>query len=158
MCEILVHPTSQVEICKEPSGKITPSATSIIIEESFATAFALKHMKDSKYFTQLLEFVDNQSIQYKYGHYIYNKYKESIECLMLFYKFIKYLRITSNKQNLLPISLDEIKKIVNLKDTELEDKCMKLADDLGYQWYPETLNDLLNLSISFECKDKKKGK
>ena len=147
MCEILVHPVldKYIDIIDEkPSGKITPSATSIIIEESFATAFALKNMKGSKYFEQLLEFVDNQPIQYKYGHYIYDKYEKCIEHFMVFYKFIKYLRITSNKQDLPPISLDEIEKVIDIKNEyKLESKCIDLVKKMGYEWIPEELRKLL---------------
>ena len=61
----------------------------IIAEESIATAFALKVMKKSRYYKKLLNFVEDQPSQYKYGKVIYEKFGDGIEGLMYLWRIAK---------------------------------------------------------------------
>jgi len=75
----------------------------IVIEESLATAFALKVMKRSKQFSKIQKFVENQPIQYKFGLKVFEVFENSIELLMILWKMSK---ITGDKKTIYQILLD----------------------------------------------------
>ncbi|MDF1878404.1 hypothetical protein JHD46_01980 [Sulfurimonas sp. SAG-AH-194-C20] len=72
MCEILAGNLKKVsESCK--------TAKYIILEESFATAIALKYLKKSNDYKKLEKFVENQAPQYRYGLEILESYEDNLE-------------------------------------------------------------------------------
>ena len=66
------------------------SASYVLIEESLATAIALKKMKNIADYDKLEDFVKHQPTQYRYGLELLNKYEKDIENIMILWKLSKY--------------------------------------------------------------------
>jgi len=98
----------------------------IVIEESLATAFALKVIKRSRQFLKIQKFVENQPIQYKFGLKVFEIFENSIELLMILWKMSK---ITGNKKTIYQILLNlewdnyvECKKFTEMLYNEKDEK------------------------------------
>ena len=65
------------------------NAVYVLIEESLATAMALKKMKNISEYEILEKFVRSQPLQYRFGLYLMDKHEGCIEILMQIWKDIK---------------------------------------------------------------------
>lgn len=105
------------------------SASYELIEESLATAVALKRMKNIPDYDKLEKFVMNQPTQYRYGLDLLNKYEKNIENIMIIWKLSKCL-----EQN----------------EFDTEDKDFNSWDEVFVLFYTLTDNELF---LSQEAKD-----
>ena len=80
MCPILANTSN----CK-PEKRIAY----LIIEESLATAVALKRIKNLSDYPQIEKFVRNQPFQYRYGLHVLQTYSNDVEKIMILWKRYK---------------------------------------------------------------------
>jgi len=72
------------------------TASYVLLEESLATAIALKKMRSTAEYSKLEQFVNAQALQYRYGLELLNQYENKIEYMMIVWKALKCSKIAHN--------------------------------------------------------------
>ena len=96
----------------------------VLIEESLATAYALKVFSSDKEFSKLKMFVRHQPIQYMLGLKVFDRFKDVIELLMLRWRFEKLINdfpLSVNFNRFARFLFDKMKiNVKNRENKELE--------------------------------------
>ncbi len=135
---ILIHEYAHAYMYSVCSANLTTDVTKsvqhVIIEESLATAVALKYMQDLPEYTKLVSFVERQAIQYRIGLDFLSNFSDLLEELMMIWKINKGEEGWAEKRF---ISLYENKNFnleafgMSLKYEKTVKKIGKYADLLG---------------------------
>ena len=100
---VKIHEYAHASMCPKLAGENCyiniNKASYILLEESLATAIALKKMRSTAEYSKLEKFVDGQALQYRYALELLNKYENKIEYMMIVWKMLKCSQIEQDLKN-----------------------------------------------------------